>query len=138
MTQKVQTHAHLKNCEFSEEVQHIIPFNKGILIFDKVKTGMKVHYHAKAGTFIGLSMSCDELGSLHDVYQPLRPDHRTQKATYILTMMTSCALCIAMETNYIIASVCQLKAHVCLAAYSASLVDVYKLETTEKVGGNTK
>ena len=27
--------------------------------------------------------------------------------------------CIAMETNYIIASVCQLKAHVCLAAYSA-------------------
>jgi len=116
MTQKVQTHAHLKNCEFSEEVQHIVPFNKGILIFDKVKTGMKVHYHVKTGTFIGLSMSCDELGSLHDVYQPLRPDHRTQKATYILTTMTSCALCIAMESNYIIASVCQLRVHVCFSS----------------------
>ena len=44
---------------------------------------MKVHYHAKTGIFIGLSMSSDELGSLHDVYQPLRSDHRTQKATYI-------------------------------------------------------
>ncbi len=37
-----------------------VPFNEGILIFDEVKVGVKVHYHAKTGRFIGLAMSGDE------------------------------------------------------------------------------
>lgn len=60
------------------------PFSEGILIFDEVKVGVKVQYHAKAGRFLGLAMSLDELGSLHDVYQQLQPDHRSQTTSYIL------------------------------------------------------
>ena len=30
------------------------------------------------------SMSSDELATLHDVFQTLQPDHRMQKATYML------------------------------------------------------
>lgn len=57
-----------KMMEAKCSAKEVVPFNMGILIFDEVKVGMKVHYHAKTGTFIGLSMSSDELGSLHDVY----------------------------------------------------------------------
>ena len=62
----------------------VLPFSEGILIFDEVKIGAKIHYHAKTGKFIGLAMSSDELATLHDVFQTLQPDHRTQKATYML------------------------------------------------------
>ncbi len=33
-----------------------VPFSDGILIFDEVKVGLKVHYHAKTGKLIGLAM----------------------------------------------------------------------------------
>lgn len=64
----------------------------GILIFDEVKVGMKVHYHAKTGKFIGMAMSSDELGSLHDVFQTLKPGHRTQKASYVLQYLWRCTV----------------------------------------------
>ncbi len=67
-----------------------VPFSEGILIFDEVKVGLKLHYHAKTGQFIGLAMSSDEVGSLHDVYQTLQPDHRTQKASYVLQYLWRC------------------------------------------------
>ena len=44
------------------------PFSEGILIFDEVKVGSKVHYHAKTQELIGGAMSTDELASLHDVF----------------------------------------------------------------------
>ena len=59
-------------------------------MFDEVKIGLKVHYHAKTGKLVGLAMSSDELGSLHDVYQTLQPDHKTQKASYILQYLWRC------------------------------------------------
>ena len=62
----------------------IVPNWEGILIFDEVKVGLKIHYHAKTGKFIGLAMSSDELGSLYDVFQTLTPCHWTQIALYIL------------------------------------------------------
>ena len=68
----------------------LVPFSEGILVFDEVKVGLKVHYHAKTGKFVGLAMSSDELGSLHDVYQTLQPDHKTQKASYILQYLWRC------------------------------------------------
>ena len=61
-----------------------VPLSEGVLIFDEVKVGVKVHYHAKTGTLLGLSMSSDDLGSLHDVYQTLNPHHRVEHATYVL------------------------------------------------------
>ena len=39
----------------------IINFYEGILIFDEVKAGAKVHYHTKTQKFVGLDMSVDEL-----------------------------------------------------------------------------
>ena len=62
----------------------------GILIFDEVKVGLKLHYHAKTGKLLGLAMTADELGSLHDVYQTLQSDHRTQKASYVLQYLWRC------------------------------------------------
>ena len=62
----------------------LLPFSGGILIFDEVKVGLKVHYHAKSGKLIGLAMSADQLASLHDVYQTLQSEHRTEKASYVL------------------------------------------------------
>lgn len=47
-----------------------VPLSEGFLIFDEVKVGVKVHYHAKTGRLIGLAMSSDELGSLHDATRP--------------------------------------------------------------------
>lgn len=55
-----------------------------------MKVGAKVHYHAKTGKFIGLAMSSDELATLHDVFLTLEPDHRTQKATYMLQYLWRC------------------------------------------------
>ena len=68
----------------------LVPFSEGILVFDEVKVGLKVHYHAKTEKLVGLAMSSDELGSLHDVYQTLQPDHKTQKASYILQYLWRC------------------------------------------------
>lgn len=67
-----------------------VPFSEGFLIFDEVNVGAKVHYHAKTEKLIGLAMSSDELGSLRDVYQTLQPDHRTQKASYMLEYIWRC------------------------------------------------
>ena len=61
----------------------MLPFSEGILIFDEVKIGAKIHYHAKTGKFIGLAMSSDELATLHDVFQTLQPDHRTGSDTSV-------------------------------------------------------
>ena len=60
------------------------PFSEGILIFDEVKVGTKVHYHAKTQKLIGMAMSADELAALHDVFQTLRPNHHIEKALYVL------------------------------------------------------
>ena len=105
----------------------IVLFNKGILIFDEVK----VHYHAKTGTFIGFSMSSDELGSLHDVYQTLRADHRTLKATYILQFLWRC---IASDFDIIgpyFTSTDQMKAKFITAALFDTMyaLQLYNFET---------
>ena len=110
----------------------IVPFNKGILIFDEVKVGMKVHYHAKTGTFIGFSMSSDELASLHDVYRTLRPDHRTLKASYILQFMWRC---IASEFDIIgpyFTSSEQMKSKFVIATLFDTMyvLQLYNFETT--------
>ena len=68
----------------------LTPLSEGILIFDEVKVGSKVHYHAKTGKLVGLAMTSDELGSLHDVYRSLTPDHRTEKSSYILQYLWRC------------------------------------------------
>ena len=73
-----------------EELGEPAPFSEGILIFDEVKVGLKVHYHAKTQKLIGLAMSPDELASLHDVFQTLQPDHRTKKTSYILQYLWRC------------------------------------------------
>ncbi len=57
-----------------------------------MKVGLKIHYHAKTGKFIGIAMSSDELGSLHDVFQTLKPGHRTQKASYVLQYLWRCTV----------------------------------------------
>ena len=59
-------------CEEKHAKGQTVPFKEGILVFDEVKVGVKVHYHAKTGRFIGLAMSGDELASLHDVHQTSR------------------------------------------------------------------
>ena len=64
-----------------------VPFSEGILILDEVKVGLKVHYHAKIG-----KMTSDDLGSLHDVYQTLQPDHRMQETSYILQYLWRCTV----------------------------------------------
>ena len=70
-----------------------VVFNwEGILIFDEVKVGLKIHYHAKTGKFIGMAMSSDELGSLHYVFQTLKPGHRTQKTLYVLQYLWRCTV----------------------------------------------
>lgn len=67
-----------------------IPLSEGVLVFNEVKVGVKVQYHAMTGTFFGLSMSTDELGALHDVYQILQPTHWAEQASYILRYMWNC------------------------------------------------
>ena len=67
-----------------------IQLSEGVLIFDEVKVGVKVQYHAKTGRFLGLSMSADDLASLHDVYQTLQPSHQTEQASYVLQYMWRC------------------------------------------------
>ena len=67
-----------------------VPFNEGVLIFDEVKVGLKLQYHAKTGKLLGLAMSADELSSLHDVFQTLKADHRSQKTTYVLQYLWRC------------------------------------------------
>ena len=37
-------------------------------------------------------MSSDELATLHDVFQTLQPDHRMQKATYMLQYLWRCTV----------------------------------------------
>ena len=69
-----------------------VPFSEGILILDEVKVGLKVHYHAKIGKLVALAMTSDDLGSLHDVYQTLQPDHRMQKTSYILQYLWRCTV----------------------------------------------
>ena len=73
-------------------VAGVVPNWEGILIFDEVKVGLKIHYHAKTGKFIGMAMSSDELGSLHDVFQTLKPGHRTQKTSYVLQYLWRCTV----------------------------------------------
>ena len=68
----------------------LTPLSEGILIFDEVKVGSKVHYHAKTGKLIGLAMTSDELGSLHDVYRSLALTHRAEKTSYILQYLWRC------------------------------------------------
>lgn len=68
------------------------PLSEGILIYDEVKVGSKVHYHAKTGKLIGLAMTSDELGSLHDVYQTMASHHRTEKSSYILQYLWRCTM----------------------------------------------
>ena len=68
-----------------------VPFSEGIRMFDEVKVGAKVHYHAKMQKLVDLAMSADELGSLHNVYQTLQPDHRTQKCSYIMLYLWRCS-----------------------------------------------
>ena len=118
--------------EAKRSAKEVVPFNKGILIFDEVKVGMKVHYHAKTGTFIGLSMSSDELGSLHDVYQTLRPDHRTQKATYILQFLWRCAVSDFDIIGPYFTSSDQMKAKFIIATLFDTMyvLQLYNFETT--------
>lgn len=92
-----------------------IPLNEGVLIFDKVKVGLKVHYHAKSGKLLGLPMSADVLASLHDVYQTLQSEHRTAKTSYVLQFLWRCTTsnfdvispyftsAAAMSTKFIVA-----------------------------------
>ena len=107
-TLKSFTSFNIGNCGFSEEQMAYarqqydkmvsekkaagerVPFCEGILVFDEVKVGLKVHYHAKTGKFVGLAMNSDELGSLHDVYQTLQPDRKVQKALYVLQFLWRC------------------------------------------------
>ena len=117
--------------EAKHSAKEVIPFNKGILIFDEVKLGMKVHYNAKTGIFIGLSMSSDELGSLHDVYQTLRPDHHTQKATYILQFLWRCAVSDFDITGPYFTSSDQMKAKFIIATLFDTMyvLQLYNFET---------
>ena len=64
-----------------------VPFSEGILVFDEVKVGWKSTTMLRLGKFVGLVMNSDELGSLHDVYQTLQPDHKAQKALYVLQFL---------------------------------------------------
>ena len=88
------------------------PFSEGILIFDEVKVGSKVHYYAQTQKLIGLAMSADELASLHDIFQTLQPYHRTQKASYVLRLWRCTASIIgtfftstkSMKAKFILAS----------------------------------
>ena len=73
-----------------------VPFSEGIMVFDEVKVGLKVHYHAKTGKFVGLAMNSDELGSLHGIYQTWQPDHKVQKVSYVLQFLWRC---IASDFN---------------------------------------
>ena len=73
-------------------VAGVVPNWEGILIVDEVKVGLKIHCHAKTGKFIGMAMSSDELGSLHDVFQTLKPGHRTQKTLYVLQYLWRCTV----------------------------------------------
>ena len=67
-----------------------VPFSEGVLIFDEVKVGLKVHYHGKSGKLISRAMSADELASLHDVYETLQSEHHTAKAFYVLQFLWRC------------------------------------------------
>ena len=69
-----------------------VPFSEGIIVLDEVKIGLKVHYPAKMGKLVGLAMTSDDLGPLHDVYQTLQPDHRTQKTSYVLQYLWQCTV----------------------------------------------
>ena len=66
------------------------PLSEGFLIFDEVKVGSKVHYHANSGKLVGLAMTSDELGSLHDVYRSLDEKHRTKEISYVLQFLWRC------------------------------------------------
>ena len=69
-----------------------VPFSEGIFVLNEVKVGLKVHYHAKMGKLVGLAITSDDLGPLHDVYQTLQPDHRTQKTWYVLQYLWRCTV----------------------------------------------
>lgn len=81
-----------KMMEEKRAASNVLPFSEEFLIFDEVKVGAKVHYHAKTEKFIGFAVSSDELTTLHDVFQTLLPDHRTQKAMYILQYLWRCTV----------------------------------------------
>ena len=48
---------------------------------------VQVVWNSKNNRIVGLAMSPDELQSLHDVFQVLEEDSRTQKASYVLQFL---------------------------------------------------
>ena len=60
-----------------------VPFSEGILVFDEVKVGLKVHYHVKTGKFVG---PCNQITKLrkHHTSFSFFGDAQPQISTYLV------------------------------------------------------
>ena len=60
-----------------------IGIGEGVLIFDEVKVGLGVQWNSRTDEFVGHAMTPQEMSTLQDVYEVLKPD-KTSKTSYIL------------------------------------------------------
>ncbi|XP_065177045.1 uncharacterized protein LOC135806751 [Sycon ciliatum] len=81
MVFQLQKYSNFK--KVAEAEQRLVPTGDGVMVFDEVKVVSKVLWNSKSQQIYGLSMTSDDLSSLHDVYTDLK-DEKTDRTEYIL------------------------------------------------------
>ena len=66
---------------------HKEPLHEGILIFDEVKVTSKVKWSSSGQKFFGLSLTCEDFGLLHDVYDDINPNQDPVPAEFNLQFL---------------------------------------------------
>lgn len=63
------------------------PQADGILVLDEVKVVSKVLWNSSSEEIYGLSMTDSEMSGLHDIFETVRPDGNTLRASYVLQFL---------------------------------------------------
>lgn len=63
------------------------PKADGVLIFDEVKVIARLMWNSRSQKIIGLSMTSDDMSSLHDAYQLVDEANATKQTSYILQFL---------------------------------------------------
>ena len=73
--------------KFKSTMGQVTPSSEGALIFDEVKVTANIYWNAKSNKFIGHARSAEDMAFMHDVYQQLDQNDKSEKASYILQFL---------------------------------------------------
>ena len=73
--------------DLKQQLGQVAPTNEGAIIFDEVKVTSDIYWNAKSNKFIGHALSPEDMSSMHDVYQQLDENSKSEKASYILQFL---------------------------------------------------